>query len=287
VKNIFRLITAPIVFIQNNFKSVVFISLVFFILFKSSDENAIKPANLYKIDLKGIILDNHKFLQEIDEASKENIKGVLIVVDSPGGLVPPSIENMLAIKELAKQKPVVVYASGMLTSGAYYSSIGADYIIANPGSIVGSIGVIFETMNTKKLLDKIGIKPQIVKSGKYKEVGAFYREWQDYEKDALKKLSNDIYHMFVEDVAKNRNLDISKSAKWANGRVFIAKEAKKLKLIDEVGNIKRAEEKLQKLSQVQDPIYNSKDPLQSFIEELKAQSKSFIIESTISKAYFF
>ena len=107
-------------------------------------------ANLQKIELTGPIMNVSKTLEELQKVKNDkNIKGVLFVVDSPGGSVAPSVELAYAIKELKEIKPVVVYASGVIASGSYYASIWGNKIIANPGSMVGSIGVIMQGINTK------------------------------------------------------------------------------------------------------------------------------------------
>merc|ERR1711879_953493 len=142
-----------------------------------------EAANLQKIELVGPILNVDKVLIQIADAKKnKNIKGVLLVVNSPGGAVAPSVELAYAIKELASLKPVVAYASGVMASGSYYASIWADKIIANPGAMIGSIGVIFQGTNLEELMKTIGVKTQTVKAGKYKEAGTPTRAWNTYEK---------------------------------------------------------------------------------------------------------
>ena len=260
-------VLAPIRFIQNNFKASVFVLIVILII-TSGSETSHKEENLYRIDLTGPILDSTAFLESMHEAKEDHVKGLLLVVNSPGGAVPPSVEMMMAVREYAKERPVVVYASGLLASGSYYASIWATEIIANPASIVGSIGVIFQGFNAKGLLDKIGIKPHVIKSGKYKEVGAAYREWEEYETTALKELSGDIYRMFVSDVVLARKLKLEDEKRFADGQVFIATKAKGLGLIDQVGSLDMAQERLADLSGVAEPVWNTKDPMESFMEKL-------------------
>ena len=215
--NILRKIFYPIIaildFITKYFKTIVFLTIIYFFV-SSSEDSAIsgesfEMANLQKIELYGPIMTADKVLAQIEEAKKnKNIKGVLLDVNSPGGAVAPSVEIAYAIKELRKVKPVVAYASGIMASGSYYSSIWADKIIANPGSMVGSIGVIFQGTNLEELMDKIGVKTQTIKAGKYKESGTPTREWTNYEKEELEKVIKDTYSMFVSDVAKARKLKV-------------------------------------------------------------------------------
>ncbi|TQV63269.1 MAG: signal peptide peptidase SppA [Sulfurovum sp.] len=263
-------------FLDRNFKGILLFILIL-ILFLPMGEDATEFGNLQEIKLTGEIVDASEVLKEIDEA-KENdeVKGVLFNIDSPGGSVPPSIEIAHAIKELKSKKPVVVYASGSLASGSYYSSIYANKIVANPGSIVGSIGVIMESANVKELLDTVGIKPQVVKMGLYKEAGTPTREWTPEERIELETLARDTYNKFVSDVATARKLDIKKANSYANAHVFSAQRAKSLGLIDEVATINRAKEILYTLSKVEEPIWIEKDKVESFMDELSSEAISQI-----------
>ncbi|XPV53190.1 MAG: signal peptide peptidase SppA [Halarcobacter ebronensis] len=169
--------------------------------------NNMQTANLQKIELSGPIMDSTKVLEQVNQAKEDNnIKGVLFVVNSPGGAVAPSVEIAYAIKELKELKPVVAYASGVMASGSYYASIWANKIIANPGSMVGSIGVIFQGANVEELMHKIGVKTQTVKVGKYKEAGTPTRAWENFEKAELEKVIDDTYDMFITDVGSARGL---------------------------------------------------------------------------------
>ncbi len=274
-------VTAPIRFIQNHFKATLLVVVILMIAF-SGEKGETAQENLYKIDISGPIFESESFLAELEKAKRENVRGLLLVVNSPGGLVPPSVEMMMAVREYAKSRPVVVYASGMLASGSYYASIWADEIIANPASIVGSIGVLFQGMNAKGLLDKIGIKPMIVKSGKYKEVGAPYREWEEYEKEAMRGLSSDIYMMFVADVAEARKLDPRDDKVFADGKDFLAEKAKKVGLIDRVGSISIAKKRIAELAGVSDPKWNRKSELETFVERFSQQSSSLLLKNIFS-----
>jgi len=167
-----------------------------------------------------------------------------LIVNSPGGAVAPSVEISYAIKELKKKKPVVVYASGILASGSYYASIWADEIIANPGSMVGSIGVIMEGADLSGLMSKIGIKTQTVQAGKYKKVGTPDRPWKPYERAELNKVIQDTYNMFTSDVAAARHLKLAQKESWADAHIFTARQAKRVGLIDEVGVLSNAKEPL-------------------------------------------
>ncbi len=272
LKKLFSPITATIGFIQNHFKAMVFI-LVVYLLFAPQDQSSLTPNNLAKIKLSGPIFDVSEVVEQLDEAAEDkSIKGVLFVVDSPGGSVPPSIELAYALKRVKESKPVVVYAAGTLASGSYYASIHADEIMANPGSMVGSIGVIMQGANVSELMGKIGIKTQIVSAGKYKQVGTSDRAWKDYEKAELEKVIDDTYAMFTQDVAAARGLDINKSDDYANAHIFTARQAKEVGLIDSLGVEYDAKLKLVELSGVKEPVWNKEDEFDKFMKRIAASS---------------
>ena len=268
----FKQLGNTIKWIGDHFKGLLFL-LILFIIFMPGSEAPLKQANLQEIKLFGPIMDAEKILKEIEKAKKDDdIKGILLNVNSPGGSVPPSIEISYAIRELQKKKPVIAYASGIMASGSYYSSIYAKKIIANPGAIIGSIGVIMESANIKELMEKIGVKPQLVKQGTYKEAGTPTREWTPQEREELERLTKDTYDLFVSDVAKARKLDLNNSKAYADAHIFLAERAKEVGLIDEVGIISEAKSEVAKAAKVRKPVWKKKDKLESFMEELSSKA---------------
>jgi len=289
-KKLFSPIIAILDFITKYFKTIVFLTIIYLLFFNNiNEEELIKnSANLQKIELVGEIINPAKVLENIKKASEdENIKGVLFVVDSPGGSVAPSVEIAYAIKELSAKKPVITYASGTIASGSYYASIWSNKIIANPGSLVGSIGVIMQGFEAEELLDKIGIKTQIVKAGKYKEAGTPTRKWTEDESQLLKNVIDDTYNMFVSHVANARKLDIKEYTKFADAKIFTARQAKEVGLIDEVATLGYAQNSLEELSGVEKPIWKKEDKLEKFLDKLMNQAISNVIMSFSSsmKAY--
>lgn len=263
----FSAIGRAIKWIGQHFLGMLFLLIAFVVLMPKSTTE-LKPANLQEIQLAGPIINADAILKEIEKVQKDTkIKGVLLNINSPGGAVPPSIEIAYAIKALKEHKPVVAYASGIMASGSYYASIYANKIIANPGSIVGSIGVIMESANIEQLMNTIGVKTQIVKQGTYKEAGTPTREWTPEERAELERLTKDTYDLFIGDVAKARGLDISKSKEYADAHIFSAKRAKEAGLIDIVGVKSQAKEEVEKLSKVKEPTWKEKDKLESFMEQ--------------------
>lgn len=292
--NFFRVLFSPIIaildFITKYFKTIVFLTIIYFIVVPSDEKltDVNSHANLQKIELTGPIMDVSKTLEDIQKAKEDkNIKGILFVVNSPGGAVAPSVELAYAIKELKEIKPVVVYASGVIASGSYYASIWANKIIANPGSMVGSIGVIMQGVNAEELMQKIGVSTQTVKAGKYKESGTPTRKWFDYEEKQLQSVIDDTYNMFVSDVASARNLDVKNQTIFADAKIFTSKQAKEVGLVDDVATLSSAQDSLIKLSEVKNPIWKKEDKFEKFMDKLISEAVSNISMNLVSglKAY--
>ncbi|MGE4419905.1 MAG: signal peptide peptidase SppA [Sulfurimonas sp.] len=272
IKRIFSPVLATIKFIQEHFKAMLFL-LILFLIFAPQSKEDLKPHNLEQINLIGAIMEVSEVVNQIDEAaSNKFVKGILLNIDSPGGAVAPSIEVAYAIKRAREKKPVVVYASGTLASGSYYASIWANEIIANPGSMVGSIGVIMQGADVSELMGKIGIKSQSVQAGKYKKVGASDREWTDYEINELNKVIQGTYDLFTTDVANARGLDIKKRDTFANAHIFTAKQAQDVGLVDTIGVEYDAKNRLAKLSAIDEPLWNKEDKFDKFMKKLSAQT---------------
>ncbi len=277
IKKLFYPIIAVLDFITKYFKTVVFLTIVYFFVASSEDSalnrGEFEGANLQKIELLGPILNIEKTMLEIDDAKKnKNIKGVLLLVNSPGGSVAPSVELAYAIKELAELKPVVAYASGVMASGSYYASIWANEIIANPGAMVGSIGVIFQGTNVEELMKTIGVKTQTIKAGKFKESGTPTREWNSYEKAELEKVIKDTYDMFISDVANARKLKKENHTVYADAHIFTSSQAKEVGLIDEVSTLSYAKSQTMKLSGVTNPIWKKEDKFDRFIDKIISEA---------------
>lgn len=272
IRLIFLPLTLSVKFIQNHFKAMIFI-LIVFLIFAPSKDSDFTENNLQSINLIGPIMEVSEVVSQIEKAgSNDSIKGVLLVVDSPGGAVSPSVEVAYAIKRLKEKKPVVVYAQGTIASGSYYASIWADKIIANPGSMVGSIGVVMQGANMSELMNKIGISTQSVQAGKYKKVGTSDREWTDFEVNELNKVIQGTYDMFTKDVADARGLDFSKRDLYANAHIFTSSQAKDVGLIDSVGVMHDAKVEIEKLSKVTAPVWNQEDKFDKLMKKLSAST---------------
>ncbi|EBF6249529.1 TPA: signal peptide peptidase SppA [Campylobacter jejuni] len=285
LKSFFKALGCGIKFINTYFKTFVLLLIVIWILMPSANSSS-NLANLERIDLKGEIFDSSAVLEKIINAKNDsNIKGVLFVIDSPGGAFAPSMELALAIKDLKIKKPVLVYASGTMASGSYLAGVGANKILANPASFIGSIGVIMQGVDLSGLANKLGIKEQTIQAGEFKSAGTFARAWNENERNFLQGLIDQSYDLFTGFVAKERALDLNKKDQWANARVFLAAKAKELGLIDELGNYENAKKELEKLANVSNPVWKEEDKIDKFLNRLEGQASSLISKSLIEIAY--
>ncbi|EKH2805648.1 signal peptide peptidase SppA [Campylobacter jejuni] len=285
LKSFFKALGCGIKFINTYFKTFVLLLIVIWILMPSANSSS-NLANLERIDLKGEIFDSSAVLEKIINAKNDsNIKGVLFVIDSPGGAFAPSMELALAIKDLKIKKPVLVYASGTMASGSYLAGVGANKILANPVSFIGSIGVIMQGADLSGLANKLGIKEQTIQAGEFKSAGTFARAWNENERNFLQGLIDQSYDLFTGFVAKERALDLNKKDQWANARVFLAAKAKELGLIDELSNYENAKKELEKLANVSNPVWKEEDKIDKFLNRLEGQTSSLISKSLIEIAY--
>ena len=272
LRKLFLPITVPMKFIQDHFKAMIFI-LIVVLIFAPANNEGLTQHNLQSIKLVGPIMEVSEVLEQIEKAHKDDsIKGVLLVVNSPGGAVAPSVEIAYAIKRLKEKKPVIVYAQGVIASGSYYASIWANKIIANPGSMVGSIGVVMQGADLSELMTNIGIKSQSVQAGKYKKVGTPDRAWTDYEVNELNKVIYGTYDMFTQDVADARGLDFKKRDLYANAHIFTAHQAQEVGLIDNIGVMHDAKSALESMTKVSDPIWNKEDKFDKIMKKLSAST---------------
>ena len=286
LKSFFKALGCGIKFINTYFKTFVLLLIVIWILIPSANSSS-NLANLERIDLKGEIFDSSAVLEKIINAKNDsNIKGVLFVIDSPGGAFAPSMELALAIKDLKIKKPVLVYASGTMASGSYLAGVGANKILANPASFIGSIGVIMQGADLSGLANKLGIKEQTIQAGEFKSAGTFARAWNENERNFLQGLIDQSYDLFTGFVAKERALDLNKKDQWANARVFLAAKAKELGLIDELSNYENAKKELEKLANVSNPVWKEEDKIDKFLNRLEGQTSSLISKMGKCKSVF-
>lgn len=193
------------------------------------------------VTVEGMISDSLEICEQLDEFGRDDsIAAVVVRVDSPGGGVAASQEIYDAIAELKKTKKVVVSMGSVAASGGLLVACAGDKIVANPGTITGSISAIMQFANFEELLKKIGMKSSVVKSGEYKDIGSPLREMTSQEKVIIQELVDDIYNQFVDVIVKDRKLPREKVIEIADGRVFSGRKAKELGLVDQLGDLASA-----------------------------------------------
>jgi protease-4 len=193
------------------------------------------------IELNGMIIDSKDVIQDLKRFREDDsIKAIVIRVDSPGGGVGPSQEIFREIRKTIPFKKVVTSMGAVAASGGYYIAAGTDGIVANPGTITGSIGVIIGFTNFQELLEKIGLVPVVFKSGEYKDTGSPVRKMTEAEKKILQNFVNTIHRQFVRAVVEGRKMDRHKVESLADGRIFSGEEAQTFGLVDRLGNLEDA-----------------------------------------------
>jgi len=193
------------------------------------------------IRIEGPILTSRAIVEEIKGyVTDKSIKAIVLRVDSPGGGVVPSQEIYGEVKKAAAKKKLIVSMGSLAASGGYYISCPATKIIANPGTITGSIGVIMEVPNIKGLMDKLGIKTEVIKSGKHKDLVSSFRDIGKEEREILQGVMDDVHDQFIQAVAEGRKIPFEEVKKIADGRIFSGRQAKTVGLVDDLGDLEYA-----------------------------------------------
>lgn len=195
------------------------------------------------VRVEGPILDSKITVRDLKKFGEDpSIKAVVVRIDSPGGGVAPSQEIYNAVKRIrTKYHKVVIASMGTVAaSGGYYIAVASDRIMANPGTVTGSIGVIMQLSNFEDLMEKIGVKNQVIKSGRYKDVGSPLRAMNDEDRQLLQFVMDDVHRQFIEAVADGRSLDVADVEMLADGRIFTGQQAKDVLLIDTIGDLEDA-----------------------------------------------
>lgn len=191
------------------------------------------------VKLEGLLINAEPVVEELnDYAEDSSVKAIVLRIDSPGGGVVVSQEIYNAVKNARKEGKKVVASMGTVAaSGGYYVAAAADRIVANPGTLTGSIGVKMEFANIEKLLEKIGVRGMVVKAGEYKDVGSPFREMSAQEKKILQDVIDDVHSQFIKAVAEGRNMQEAEVRAIADGRIFTGRQALDLKLVDQLGDL--------------------------------------------------
>ena len=245
--------------------------IIFSLLFALLQKNIPFGERVALIRIEGMIIDSNDAIDEIKEHAKDpSIKAIVLRINSPGGAVAPAQEIYEEVRKAVTKKKVIVSMGSIAASGGYYIASPATRIIANPGTLTGSIGVIMEIPNIEGLLSKLGIKTEVVKSGRHKDIASLFRGIKKEEREILQKVLDNVHEQFIMAVAEGRKMLYDDVKKIADGRIFTGEQALKAGLIDELGNLEDAVQAAARLSGIKgEPVVISKKDHFSFINLLK------------------
>lgn len=214
--------------------------LIFLMNMLSPDMDLSGDDRIALIRIEGAILDAQETVEDLKEFGKSPlVKAIVLRIDSPGGGVVPSQEIYDAVKRVKKEhnKKVIVSMGTVAASGGYYIAAATDHIMANPGTLTGSIGVIMELANLEGLFKKVGVQSIVIKSGQYKDLASPFREMSIGDRSILQSVMDDVHQQFIQAVAEGRSLSMKEAQILADGRIFTGRQAMDLKLVDGLGNL--------------------------------------------------
>jgi protease-4 len=190
------------------------------------------------LEVEGIIESSRSITEDLrDFVEDDSIRGILVRIDSPGGAVAPTQEIYSELRRAAQSgKPIVASMGSTAASGGYYVAAGCDYVVANPGTLTGSIGVIMEFLNFEGTFEKLGLKSEVIKSGKYKDAGNYARSLTTEERKMLQATIDDVHAQFVAAVVEGRKLPPERVEAIADGRIFSGQQALELGFVDKLGS---------------------------------------------------
>ena len=230
------------------------------------------------LELRGIILDPQPVVEKLVKLRKNGtVKAIVLRIDSPGGGVGPAQEIFSEVKKAQKEKKVLASMGSVAASGGYYIACAADTIMANPGTITGSIGVIMESLNAEELLHKLGLRSMVVKSGKHKDLGSPLRAMTEEEKKLLQGVLDSVHGQFIQAVAEGRKLPVEKVRELADGRIFSGDQARNLGLIDELGSLEDAIALAAKMAGIRG------EPEVLYAEKKRFSLIDFLLQESISR----
>ena len=222
--------------------AILFVVALSVALAPSGGGGAVFGARVAIVELEGTIVEVDDLVREL-KAHRDNplVKAVVLRINSPGGVVAPTQELHAAVMRLRESgKPVVASLGAVAASGGYYVAVAADKIYANPGTLTGSIGVIFQIPNLNGLMKKVGVDYVVVKAGRYKDIGNIARVMTPEERRILQSLLDDVHAQFISAVAAGRKLDRAQVLGFADGRIVSGAQAKELHMVDALGSLEEA-----------------------------------------------
>ncbi|OGW37358.1 MAG: multidrug transporter [Nitrospirae bacterium RBG_13_39_12] len=267
------------------FLLLIVISLIFVMLQK----NIPIGERIALIRIEGMIVDSKDTIDEIKDYTKNPmIKAIVLRIDSPGGAVAPAQEIYEELKKTVAKKKVVVSMGSIAASGGYYIASPATRIIANPGTLTGSIGVIMEIPNIEGLMNKFGIKTEVVKSGRHKDMASIFRGIKKEEREILQNVLDNVHEQFIKAVAEGRKMLYDDVKQIADGRIFTGEQALKAGLIDELGTLEDAIQSAAKLSGIKgEPVVVSKKESFSLINLLRGPKELIGVIPSVKIKYLY
>jgi len=252
--------------------SCLFFVFAYWLTVKESGEGGWGSDNkIALIRVEGIIVDSRKIVKKLRRYRDDpDIKAILIRIDSPGGGVAPSQEIYDELIDIQREgvKKVVSSMGTVAASGGYYIAAATDLIVANPGTLTGSIGVIMELTNIEGLLQKIGVEGVTIKSGENKDVGSPFRKMKKEERALLQNVLDDVHSQFIEAVAEGRSLHIEEVRRLADGRIFSGRQAQEVGLVDELGSLELAIQRSAEMAGIEGKPQIVESDEKSFVTEL-------------------
>jgi protease-4 len=207
------------------------------------------------ISIDGNISDSQAITSQLVKFKKDKgIKAIILRINSPGGAVGPTQEIHREVQKTIQTKKIVASMGGVAASGGYYIATAANMIVANPGTITGSIGVLMEFVRVEDLLDNIGINLEVLKSGEFKDTGSPHRSLTDRDRELINALIESIQEQFVEAVANGRKLSVEEVREIADGSIFSGARAKELGLVDALGNFQDAVELAKEIANIEGDV---------------------------------
>jgi protease-4 len=204
------------------------------------------------ISIQGVLSESTEIIDQFKQyEEEEDVKALVLRIDSPGGTVVAAQEIYAEILKLKVEKVVLASMGNVAASGGYYVACAAEEIVANPGTLTGSIGVISEYHNIEQLMEKVGLKSEVLKSGRFKDLGSQTREMTPEEKELLQDLIDNIHKQFIRDVANGRGRPIDEIEPLADGRIFTGEQAKENGLVDRLGSFEDAIDRAAELAGIE------------------------------------
>ncbi len=267
--------------------AILGISTLIFLGTRGSDFNIGEKVAV--VEISGIITDAKDIVQDIKWFREDNsVKAIILRIDSPGGVVGPSQEIFREVRKTVGVKKIIASMGSIAASGGYYIAAGTDGIMASPGTITGSIGVIIGFTNFEEILRKIGLYPVVVKSGEYKDMGSPVRKMTEKEKKVLQYFVDQTHRQFVDAVSEGRRMNRNKVKALADGRIFTGEEAKARGLVDRMGNLEDAIEWAGRMGGIKgkvSAIYSKKAEI-SFMEYFMETAMKKLVNSSVNPGLY-